>query len=464
MRSGGWAAGLFAYSLGAALEPRLTPLLAFGGDRTPLMTVGLFGPPTWLDGPGRAAFLGAGPFEITAPQATLSPDQYKEIFDACQAYLEAGDVYQLNLTFPLAFEAFGSMRALYRALHAAQPAAHAAYVETATTAVLSLSPELFFSVNEGQIISRPMKGTLPRDPSENPAKAASRLRADPKQQAENLMITDLIRNDLSRISKVGSVDATLFSVEALPTLWQMTSEVRGELKAGTPPSHILNSLFPCGSITGAPKIRAMELITALEGRDRGLYTGSIGWFGPSGDACLSVAIRTVEVDGPPERGGPARLGVGSGVVSDSTATSEYQECLIKAAFIEGAATRAHPMDVSLIETMRWEPARGIALLDRHLERMAGSAGSLGFAFDREALVRDIERHCDRLASEADPSPHKVRLVLAQTGALSLTAEPLKAIDAPLRLALSPRRVFSGDPYLGHKTSRRFLYTDGFATM
>ncbi len=326
---GYWLAGFASYELGYALEPRLAPLMP-ARRRLPLLQFGAYA------GPGRAGPLDPGPARLGAVRPEWDARRYARAFDTVHGLIGAGDIYQANLTFPLRLEASGTPQALYAALCAVQPVRFGALIEGAgLPAILSRSPELFFRTDaEGTIETRPMKGTQPR--SDDPAEDARRryfLQSDEKNRAENLMIVDLLRNDISRVSVPGSVRVpALFSIETYETVHQMTSRVAADLAPGTTLSDILRALFPCGSITGAPKIRAMEILARLEPAPRDIYCGTIGWAAPDGRSEFNVAIRTLMVEG-----GHARLGVGGGVVYDSTAHGEYEEALWKARFARALA-------------------------------------------------------------------------------------------------------------------------------
>lgn len=330
-RAGGnWLAGFASYEMGYALEPRLLPLLP-ARRRLPLLQFGVY------DGPRPASALVAGPARLGPIEPGWSRARHARAFGRIHALIGAGDIYQANLTFPLSLAASGRAQALYAALAAQQPVRHGALIEApGLPAILSRSPELFFRTDgEGGIETRPMKGTQPRSP--DPAEDARRrafLQTDPKNRAENLMIVDLLRNDISRVSLPGSVRVPeLFTVETYETVHQMTSCITARLRPGAGLADILGALFPCGSITGAPKIRAMQILAAEEGRAREIYCGTIGWAAPDGRAEFNVAIRTLML-----AGGVARLDVGGGLVHDSTADGEYEEALWKARFARTAAT------------------------------------------------------------------------------------------------------------------------------
>ena len=276
------------------------------------------------------------------------------------------------------------------------------------------------------------------------------LAEDPKQRAENLMIVDLLRNDLSRVSKPGSVRVPeLFAVETYPTVHQMTSTVTAEIEEGVGPVDVLEAIFPCGSVTGAPKIRAMEIIDEIEQVQRGLYTGSIGRIVPDGEAALNVAIRTLVI-----RSGEqvARIGLGSGIVADSDPGSEWRECLAKGRFVETGRR------FDLVETMRFDPNEGFFELERHLARLKSSAEALDFTFDRHHARNELQTATFRLKQVC-----KLRLLLSRTGAMAIESRPLpEPPPEPVRAAIVPRTVDDGDFRLRHKTSDRAFYDEARA--
>jgi len=330
--------------------------------------------------------------------------------------------------------------------------------------LLSLSPELFVSQRCAEVKAKPMKGTRPRaaDPSADRAHAEE-LANSVKDKAENLMIVDLMRNDLSRVAEPGSVrvDAP-FAVESYPTVHQMVSTVRATLREGKGTADLIRAIFPCGSITGAPKIRAMELIAEVERDARGPYCGAIGRIGPDGEggneAAFNVAIRTLRLT-PVENGcGTAVLGVGSAIVADSEVEAEWRECLLKGGFARASSPDTTVPSFDLIETMRFEPDSGIALLELHLERIRASAAELGFAFDRHAARNQIQALCFAL-----DAPSRVRLLAARSGAIALETGPApQPLDEPVDCIALPLPVDPGDWRLRHKTSDRSFYDEALA--
>jgi len=321
---GHWLAGFASYELGYALEPRLAPLMP-EPRRLPLLQFGVY------DAPVTAGPLDQGPAALGEMRPAWDARRYERAFDTVHDYIDAGDIYQANLTFPIHMTADGTPQALYALLSRVQPVRFGAMIEAeGLPAILSRSPELFFRTSAaGRIETRPMKGTQPR--SNDPAEDARRrgfLQSDEKNRAENLMIVDLLRNDISRVSLPGSVEVPeLFSIETYNTVHQMTSLISAQLVPEATLSDTLRALFPCGSITGAPKLRAMQILAALEEAPRDVYCGSIGWAAPDGRSEFNVAIRTLLVED-----GRATLNVGGGVVHDSTAAGEFEEALWKARF------------------------------------------------------------------------------------------------------------------------------------
>jgi para-aminobenzoate synthetase/4-amino-4-deoxychorismate lyase len=444
-RGGRWAAGFIGFEAGYALEPRLRPLFRAPQDGLPLLWFGLFDRRTPLAGEEVATLLGDGRAAIGALRPRIDAAGYAQMIGDAQALIGAGDIYQANITFAADVAVAGHPLAIYRCLRGAQAAPHGALVHTGDAWALSFSPELFFTLADGKLTTRPMKGTAARSPVDDRSVAAA-LAADPKNRAENLMIVDLLRNDLSRVAARGSVAVdSLFEVETYPTVHQMTSTVSATLAAGRDAVDVLDALFPCGSVTGAPKIRAMEVIAQIEPHARGLYTGSIGRLAPDGGASFNVAIRTLVMAG--DRAA-ATLGLGAGIVADSEPAAEWAECLTKAAFLRRPT---HPFD--LIETLRFDPVEGLLRLPRHLERLAASAAHWRFAFDRHFVLNQIQATVGELARAS-----RVRVVLAPTGDVAVQASPLPPTPAgPVEVALAALAVGRSDPRLFHKTSDRDFY-------
>jgi para-aminobenzoate synthetase / 4-amino-4-deoxychorismate lyase len=447
-RSGNFTAGYFSYEAGYALEPRLAPLMPSRPD--PLLWFGVFDPPVTCDAAalqgwekGRAY---AGPL---TPQ--WDADAYAEPFRRVRDLIAAGDFYQANLTFRARFAFAGDPLALYAKLRPASAARYGAYVDDGTRQILSLSPELFFDIAaDGAITTKPMKGTAARenDPQADMLARAA-LAASIKNRAENLMIVDLLRNDLGRIAQLGSVAVPdLFAVETYPTLHQMVSTVSARLRPGTGIPEVVRALFPCGSVTGAPKIRAMETIAELENSPRGVYCGAIGFFAPDGSARFNVAIRTLTISG--SRG---ELGIGGGIVQDSECAGEYAEALLKARYYE---TARRPLE--LIETLRWSAAEGFVRRDLHLARMAASAEFFGLQFDRTRALDVLDEATFALALPGqDCVSHRLRLTLDESGEIACTTARLGPTKDVWTVAISPQRVSSTDALARHKTNWREPY-------
>ncbi len=461
---GGALAGYIAYEAGLALEPKLQGLAAArSGAAGPLVWLGLFAEPQRIaavDVPAWLAARAAGPGTLGPMEPQLSPGGYAQAFAAMREAILGGDIYQANLTYPLAGSFRGDPVGLYAALRGAAAAGYGGLIFDGAHWLLSFSPELFVALHGSEAKVKPMKGTRPRavDAAEDAAMAEA-LAASVKDRAENLMIVDLMRNDLARVAEAGSVvvDAP-FAVETYPTVHQMVSTVRARLAPGQGAMDLVRALFPCGSITGAPKIRAMELLASAERDARGAYCGAIGRIDADGNAAFNVAIRTVRLT-PIENGqGSAVLGIGSAVVADSEAMSERRECEVKAGFLRRAAPELTAPAFDLIETMRFEPESGIALLEGHLARMKASAAALGFAFDRHALRNQIQALCFEL-----DAPARVRLLVARSGASALETTPLPApLGEPVQVAALPHPLDPSDWRLAHKTSDRGFYEDALA--
>lgn len=451
LASGLHAAGFLAYELGYVLEPRLAKLMP--SYRTvPLIWIGLYAPPQQMTSSEVDAWLGqhklSGSYQFTDVTRAWDRDGYLRRFAEVQEKIRAGDIYQLNLTFKARFRLEGSPLTFYQDLRRRQRVAFGGIVDTGAATVLSASPELFVVQDGRAIETRPMKGTAPRAGTpEADAEVRRVLASDVKQRAENLMIVDLMRNDLGRMAEIGSVEVTdLFTVETYRTLHQMTSGIRARLKEGVGLAELMAAIFPPGSVTGAPKIRAMELIRQLETEPRGVYCGAIGYITPTGESLFNVAIRTPVVF----RDGRGEMGIGSGVVFDSVGETEYAECLLKMKFLIDP-----PKPFELIETLLYEGARGYFLLERHLDRLAASARYFDYALDCAAARRALAEAVAERANER----LRVRLLLAEDGTITVTIapQPEPAANARMRFVVSPTRVRSTDAFLYHKTTRRDLY-------
>ena len=385
-------------------------------------------------------------------RATTDRPTYDATIARIRELIAAGQTYQVNHTIRLRARIEGDARGLYRDLALAQRGAFAAYLNTGRYRVLSASPELFFRVDGDRITTRPMKGTAARGRwLAEDEETVARLVASEKDRAENAMIVDLLRNDLGRIARAGTVQTlAMFEPERYETVWQLTSTIAAELEPRTPLLEVVRALFPSGSVTGAPKVATMRVISQLEDSPRGVYCGAIGVLAPPGSgeprASFNVAIRTVMLDG---ESGTAEYGVGGGITFDSSAAAEYDEALAKARVL----TAARPA-FELFETLRYEPATGLRHLEEHLERLGASARYFGFRFEREDALAVLKG----AVAEAGGEALRVRMTLARDG--TIVAEPSvlpPADERPVRLALDPTPVDPNDIWLFHKTTRRAPY-------
>lgn len=448
---GYYVAGCMSYEAAPAWEPSLP---SHPSD-APLCWFGIYEQPMPLSDdclratlhPQRRVHLEA------APTFGLDRRDYDAPIQAIKSLIHEGDVYQINFTDALTLAFSGEALDVYAALRQQQGVPFGAWLNVGSQQILSFSPELFFARAGRRLWTRPMKGTIHRGatPSAD-ADLADQLRSDAKSQAENLMIVDLLRNDLSVVCAPGSVRVpALFEVEAYRTLHQMTSTVEGQLVDEATYADIFAALFPCGSVTGAPKLRAMQHIHALERQARGVYCGTIGYIAPDDRAVFNVAIRTLTVQDQ-----QARMGVGSGIVWDSDSRAEYDECLLKAAFVSRALAPQLPPGTGLIETMRVADGH-IALLDLHLERLNRSALALGFAFDRAAATDGIAQ---QLGARGD-AVYVLRLVLHRDGHLTFSTREAASFDGPLQVLLVEADLDPNDLRLLYKTTARDAYSAAY---
>jgi para-aminobenzoate synthetase / 4-amino-4-deoxychorismate lyase len=435
---GAFAVGYVAYEAAAAFEPALAA--AAHSASLPLVWFAVY----QARRPAEPLQAADASFTVGAWHASRNPTAYARQLRRIREWIAAGDTYQVNYTLRLRTDFAGDARALYQQLLRAQPGAYCAYLDLGEHVLLSASPELFFRWSGEELELRPMKGTRRRGrfPAED-VRLARELLDSPKERAENLMIVDLLRNDAGRVARFGSVAVPrLFQLERYPTVHQLTSTIRARTRPGTTLTELFRALFPSGSVTGAPKIRTMQIIAATEQEPRGVYTGAIGFAGPD-EAVFSVAIRTLVLD---RRTGRLELGVGGGITFDSEADAEYAECLAKAAFVR------QQTDFQLLETLGYDPATGFFLRDAHLSRLAASAEYFGFDCDLEAAGAELDRAAAPLTA-----PAKLRLRLSATGELSVRAEPLAGEAQPVRVRVAPQPVDSAQPLLYHKTSWRAPY-------
>jgi para-aminobenzoate synthetase/4-amino-4-deoxychorismate lyase len=438
------AAGFISYDAAPGLNQDLA---ALPPEEFPLLWFGIFTKRQAVRPPPDEAV--PAPYQIYNWRTSVSPRKYTAAVARVKKYIAAGDTYQVNLTMRRTFNFAGNPAAFYRDLCRSQRAPFCAYIDLDRFKVLSASPELFFRLAGGTLSTRPMKGTACRGRwYADDEEAKRKLVENPKERAENLMIVDLLRNDLGMISQTGSVAVhSLFDVETLETVHQMTSTISSRLKQRVGIVELFQALFPCGSVTGAPKKRTMEIIAGLENAPRGIYTGCIGFISPGPEAVFSVAIRTIVIDTKTGRG---MMGVGSGVTYDSRTGDEYAECLAKGRFAQGRLP-----DFQLIETILFEEGKGFFLLEHHLVRLKHSAAYFGFRLDTNNLRKALAAR-----SAALTRSQKVRLLLSRKGTFTIQTEPVSAErpDAPLLIALSEKRADSRNPFLFHKTTHRPLYS------
>ncbi len=451
-RQGAWVAVAISYDASPAFDRALD---VHRDENFPLVWCGVFEAPaaegaaSGLPSPSESAAEG---FAVSQFEPALARDEYLRAIAAIKEYIAAGDSYQVNYTFPLRGIVEGDLFQCFNTVARSQGAGYSAYLDLGTHRILSFSPELFFRRAGRTLTTRPMKGTARRGrwTAEDDERAAA-LAASEKDRAENVMIVDLLRNDLGRIAEVGSVKVpALFAVERLNRVLQMTSTVIALQRAGTDLVDVLTALFPCGSVTGAPKIRSTEIIRELEPSPRGIYTGSIGLLAPSGDAVFNVAIRTLAIEATSAR---ATLGVGGGITWESTVEGEYQESLLKASFL----TERWP-EFSLLETLALIDG-DYTLLERHLARLADSARYFGFRVSEEKVRSALAA----ARSGRGSGQWRVRLVVDRDGRAAADAQPLESkSDGPLRVKRARTAIDDTDPLLFHKTTARERYDRALA--
>jgi para-aminobenzoate synthetase / 4-amino-4-deoxychorismate lyase len=443
--SGLTAAGFVSYEAAPGFDEAFR---AHPPGNVPLVWFGLFREMTRRDACDDVCGESDDSFTAGDWQPSISRGSYAEAIDRIKDCIARGETYQVNYTFRLRAALHGSPRAFFRQLCRAQDSPYSAFVDTGGLAICSASPELFFSLDGRTLVCRPMKGTAPRGLTLKDDRArADELARSPKNRAENAMIVDMMRNDMGRIAEVGSIQVdSAFDVEKYPTVFQMTSTVRG--RTDMPFAEIMRALFPPASVTGAPKIQTMRIIGDLEPDPRGVYTGCIGYLAPGRRARFSVAIRTVVID---RAAGRAEYGVGGGVVWDSTKDGEYEECCTKAAILT-----ADIQPFELLETILFDGQHNCYLLDRHIDRLMESAAYFDFAIDRAAILKQLAEFTGRLGNETK----SVRLLVGPRGQVRLEAvpaPPARGEDRPWRLRIVRTPVDSRDVFLYHKTTRRQVY-------
>ncbi len=448
-KAGHWAVGYISYEAAAAFDSSLETIPAAASTQ-PLVRFDIYDHATTVPEP--ASPDAAAQTALAGQRATpsINRSDYSQAIATIRSLIAAGDSYQVNFTYRLEMPAPADTVALFAQLAEGHRPPCAASLEYPDFAVCSLSPELFFHRDGEHVVSRPMKGTARRAPLPDEDRAAGEALSNcVKNRAENVMIVDMIRNDLGRIALPGSVKVpALFALERYPTVWQMTSTVTARTTAST--VEILKALFPCASITGAPKTRTMQIIKQLERSPRGIYCGAIGLFAPGERAWFNVAIRTAVIDRGSKR---LSYGVGGGIVWDSSERGEYAETQAKAAVLGETPPR-----FSLLETIRWEPQEGFYLLERHLQRMACSADYFDYCFDEAAVRRELAA-----AVQSAAQAMRVRLLLGRRGQLAVETFALSMHGEaendgqPVRLRLATAPIDPASPFLYHKTTHRATY-------
>ncbi len=439
VNSNNWhAAGFVSYEAAPAFDSALHVLDA--GD-FPLLWFGLYSEPQIIQ--ASEIFKDLGGLVDLDWTPSIERESYNAAIEKIKDHIALGRTYQVNYTMRLNSEFNCNEWVFFQHLAQSQNK-YAAYIDTGRHVICSASPELFFKLDGDRIFSRPMKGTVKRGRTTTEDKElAEWLYRSVKNRAENVMIVDMIRNDLGRIAKIGSVHVPeLFAIEKYPTLLQMTSTVQAKTDASL--DKIFSALFPCASITGAPKVSTMNIIAELETTPRKVYTGSIGYFSPNRKAQFSVAIRTAIID---RKSGRAEYGVGGGIVWDSTSADEYSEALLKARVLTERSN-----EFSLLETILWTPRDGYLLLEKHIERMRDSAEYFGFSFSRE----HIKQHLEKLSAEF-PSPQRIRVLVNRIGEVNIETKEFQIQENPFKVCLSNQPINSSEIFLYHKTTNRNIY-------
>ncbi len=435
-----WAAGFVSYEAANAFDRALKT--HFSGP-LPLLCFGLFNAPECVKDTTFRKQERLYPYQLGEWKPSVTRNEYVNAITSIKRHIAAGDTYQVNYTFRLNADFSGDPFSFFYDLATAQQGVCSAFIETNEFAICSASPELFFDLKNGTIRSKPMKGTRARGLTAKADRVvAAELQHSEKDRAENIMIVDMIRNDIGRVAEAGSVQTRhRFNIEKYPTVWQLTSTVVGKTNATF--SNILKNLFPCASITGAPKAKTMEIIRRLESVPRGVYTGAIGFIAPNGVAQFNVAIRTAVID---KTYGRAEYGIGGGIVWDSDADAEYDEALAKSHILRERTVKSQ---FRCLETMLYEPKHGILLLNRHLKRLAESADYFDFPFDETIRMK--------LESLSFDQSKKIRLLLNKEGSFDLQWVDLPAVRDEVRLMLAKKPVDSDNVFLYHKTTNRTVY-------
>lgn len=441
-----YAAGYFGYECGYANEPSLLSMAPDAAASTPLAWFGFYRDPVIFNYVPEPLT----PIKPIHTEIDIAVEEYFRRFNEIKSHIKAGNTYQVNLTTRLRWKDAGDPTNLFAHIMAVQPVEFGAFINLGDTQILSASPELFFRRDGPHIITRPMKGTAPRGFDIDEQRVNMEwLCNDEKNRSENVMIVDLLRNDLRRICEGNTINVEkLCDVEVFPTVLQMVSTISGKLRSEIKYEDIFRALFPCGSITGAPKVRTMKIIRELEDQPRGVYTGAIGFVSPYEEAVFNVAIRTLVL-----KDNRGEMGIGGGIVWDSDATEEWNECQLKGSFL----SRSCPT-FDLIETLLWDGT--YSFLHEHVTRLAASAEYFGFP----CRPKEAERRLTELANTFPPDqPQRVRLLLGQKGSIALSSVPIarksksESSSKSILVCLSRQCTQSNDLFLRHKTTHRQLY-------
>ncbi|MBE0571325.1 MAG: aminodeoxychorismate synthase component I [Ignavibacteriaceae bacterium] len=380
-----------------------------------------------------------------------SDTQFFDDIKKIKRHIKEGDTYQVNYTVKGKFNFSGSRSSFFQQLLFNQSAKYSAFINNDEQFITSLSPELFFHQKDREIISHPMKGTIRRGHNHSLDRIAeTELKSGEKNRAENVMIVDLIRNDFGRICRYGSVKVPeIFQIEKYESLFQMVSEVEGKLRKKIKMLEILQNIFPCGSVTGAPKIRTMEIINEIEKEKRGIYTGSIGLVTPE-ELKMNVAIRTITIN---KNSGNGIMGLGSGIVWDSNPQSEYEEVLLKSKFL------TEPLDYfEIFETMRYENGE-IKLLDQHLARIKSAADYFLFKFNEKKIRKQLIKSVEDIDKQ---KPKKIKLSLTKWGKIKVDLSDIPKSAKNIFAILSQSKIDSTDKFRHFKTTNRKLYDDEYS--
>jgi len=432
------AAGFLSYEASPAFD---SALITHAPTRFPLVWFGIFKEPKRISLP---SCVNDNPFHMEW-KSSLSEKEYSQSFQKIKEWIQSGDTYQVNYTFRLKASFSDDPWQLFLNMIRVQGYGYGAFVNIDKWAICSASPELFFSLDGETLISRPMKGTVPRGVDlADDRRQSEKLTKSFKNRAENVMIVDMVRNDMGRVCSDCDVTVTgLYELEKYPTLWQMTSSVKCVTKSGL--KDLLRALFPAASITGAPKIRTMQIIADLESTPRQIYTGTIGYFSPGRKSQFNVAIRTVMIN---KKNETAEYGVGGGIVWDSERRDEFDECYTKAMILTNP-----PTEFELLETILWTPETGLYLVSEHMERLSGSASYFSFRIDPVAIINELEKMVQKLPGRS----HKLRLLVSRNGKFQIEAALIAKLPTPYRVGIAKSPVNSRNPFLYHKTTDRRIY-------